>query len=372
MGGSILEIGRDDLAAHKTDTFKHTVALRNKVFPVIAGRIMDVCHHDLVHRSSKVGEQIDPVAVRLHGQAGILHVGGHLHELRTLDPQILHIEVVTDVGTVFVEEGESLLFVDFQLIETQGLGGIAEIEFILALGSADFVIVNLVDLVLAAELVAIPLRSVVGTVVKTVAAPGSPGKLGPHYMVFKQAAILHIHHENFFPVAAAAGNHIGHVLAVVREIGALESHRAVVAEGIGIQEDAGLAAEFVHLVEDALVLESVVLVEIPFAVLLVRGRAHLFVVGDFLEPREYLFAGGKLFKIGPGHFILRLDPGGSLGGSVVFQPTIWIGDLRAEVIVDSIVFARLGKFGRAGFNCNSSHCQNYKDITFHRRNIGIF
>ena len=219
---------------------------------------------------------------------------------------------------------------------------------------------------------AIPLRSVVGTVVKAVAAPGSPGELGPLYMVFKQASVLHVHHENLFPVAAAAGNHISHVLAVVRKIGALEGHCTVVAEGIGIQEDAGLAAEFVHLVEDALVLESVVLVEIPLAVLLVRRRAHLFVVGNFLEPREYLFAGGKLFQIGLGYFILRLYPGSGLGGSVVFQPTIWIGDLRAEVIVDSIVFARLGKFGRAGFNCNSSHCQNYEDITFHRRNIGIF
>ena len=125
------------------------------------------------------------------------------------------------------------------------------------------------DLVLAAELMAIPFRAVVSTVVESVAAPGGSGELGPLYMVFKQASVLHVHHENLFPVTAAAGNHVCHILAVIAEIRAFERHRAVFAESVWIQKDAGLATEFVHLVEDALILQAVILVKIPLAVLLV-------------------------------------------------------------------------------------------------------
>jgi len=39
--------------------------------------------------------------------------------------------------------------------------------------------------------------------------------------------------------------------------------------------------------------------------------------------------------------ILRLDPGLDLGGVVVFEPAVGVGDLRAVVIVDHVHLLRL-------------------------------
>lgn len=44
-----------------------------------------------------------------------------------------------------------------------------------------------------------------------------------------------------------------------------------------------------------------------------------------------------------GDLVLRLDPFRGLGGGVVLKPTVRVGDLRSEVVVnDGFVHARLG------------------------------
>ena len=100
-------------------------------------------------------------------------------------------------------------------------------------------------------------------------------------MVGQQFARRHVLNVYFLPVAAAARDDVSHVSAIFREAYSLQSHGAVGAQLVRIEKLVECSSEFVHLVEDALVLQPVVLKHIPFAVLF-EGSAYLFVVCHLL------------------------------------------------------------------------------------------
>ena len=160
-------------------------------------------------------------------------------------------------------------------------------------------------------------------------------------MVLCQLSRLQVDHVDLLPVAAAAGDGVGGILAVVREVDALQGHRTVGAQFVGVEEHAGLTAQLVHYVHHALVLQAVVLVEVPLAVTL-PWRRDLLVVGQFCQPLQQLPSEGNLLQVGVGHLVLCLHPCCCLSACVVLQPAVGIGHLRAEILVNSAVLRGLG------------------------------
>ena len=74
-----------------------------------------------------------------------------------------------------------------------------------------------------------------------------------------------------------------------------------------------------------------------------RRHAVAFVVHELREAVLEGATEGDVAQVVLRDFILFLDPFRGLGGSVVFEPTVRVGDLRAEVVVnDGGVFSRLG------------------------------
>ena len=91
-----------------------------------------------------------------------------------------------------------------------------------------------------------------------------------------------------------------------------------------------------------MVLEAIVL-RVDVATVFLGRHTVAFVVH---ELREAVLEGaeeGDVAEVVLCDFILLLDPFRGLGGGVVFEPTVRVGDLRAEVVVnDGGVFSRLG------------------------------
>lgn len=95
-------------------------------------------------------------------------------------------------------------------------------------------------------------------------------------------------------------------------------------------------------IDDALVLEAVVL-RVDVTAVFLRRHAIAFVVHELREAVLEGAAEGDVAQVVLRDFVLLFDPFGGLGGGVVFEPTVRVGDLRAEIVVnDGGVFSRLG------------------------------
>ena len=75
-------------------------------------------------------------------------------------------------------------------------------------------IVDFLDRIDITELMSF-LWSIIGTVIKTVTLPRCARKFGPSNMVIKQFSGLDIHYIELLPVASAARDRVGCILAVV-------------------------------------------------------------------------------------------------------------------------------------------------------------
>ena len=75
--------------------------------------------------------------------------------------------------------------------------------------------------------------------------------------------------------------------------------------------------------------------------MLLKWDARPFVVRHLLEPFEQPLALRYAVQIGIGDGILRLHPLGGLCAGVVFEPTVGVGHLGAEILVYGVV-ARCG------------------------------
>ena len=127
----------------------------------------------------------------------------------------------------------------------------------------------------------------------------------------------------------------------MREVDALQGHCSVVTQLVGIEEYTRLTAQLVHHIHDALVLQTVVLVEIPLATALARSR-DLLVVSQLRQTLQQFAPEGDLLQIGVGHLVLCLHPCSRLGAGVVLEPTIGVGHFHTEILVDGTVFRSLG------------------------------
>ena len=91
-----------------------------------------------------------------------------------------------------------------------------------------------------------------------------------------------------------------------------------------------------------MVLEAVVL-RVNVATVFLRRHAVAFVVHELGEAVLEGAAEGDVAQVVLRDFVLLLDPFRGLGGGVVFEPTVRVGDLRSKVVVnDGGVHARLG------------------------------
>ncbi len=154
---------------------------------------------------------------------------------------------------------------------------------VLALRSAQAVVVYFVVFVRVGKLLAC-FRPGICAVVKSVAMPCRSGEFGPFYMVGQQTACGGVHDVYLCPVASAAR----HGVSRVSSVGALEqagkSHRAVVAEAVGIKKQfCPCAVRRVGPVYGGLVAESVVERKIIFSVILARRKSALFVIVENCE-----------------------------------------------------------------------------------------
>ena len=172
-------------------------------------------------------------------------------------------------------------------------------------------------------------------------------------MVVDVATRLAVLYVYLLPVRSASRDNVSHISSVVREVYTLQSHGAVGAESVGVEPYALLAcvgSGAVHLVEYALVLQSVVAVYIPFALALERN-ANLLVVGSLLQSFQDVLAHGDVVEIFACHGILGVHPFGSLCAHVVLEPAVGVSHFLAEVHVNSVVLMSL----RIGY---LRHCVN--------------
>ena len=146
---------------------------------------------------------------------------------------------------------------------------------------------------------------------------------------------------DLLPVAAVAGDGVAEVVAVVGDAERGEGHGAVVGELVGVEQLHGLAVKGVLVVEDALVLQTVVVVE-EVAVALLPRRALLGVVQQVFQVLLHLLAVGNLRQELVGHRVLGLHPVGGLLGVVVLQPTVWVGHGHAEIVVHGVALLGFG------------------------------
>ena len=334
MCGGILRVGHQDSSVDDVGRLHHALALGDEGLPVVDARVAQVGHHHLALVGTVVGLQYHLVADVVDELVLVVHVGSHLQELRVGLPQVSHKQVVACSGTTLVEHHDGLLLVHSHAIEALGVGGVHIEQLVIALGRADAVVVNLVAFVHRRELLA--LHGVVGAVVESVALPCRAAEFRPHDMVVEGLARGGVEHIELQPVGPAARDAIGHVLAVVRKAHALQGHGAIVAQRVGVEEHPGRAAQLVHHVHHALVLQAVVLVEIPFAMFLER-YARLLVVGHLAQPLKQFLALRDAVQKGIGHGILCLHPLGGLGTRVVLEPAVGVGHLGAEIFVYGIV-----------------------------------
>ena len=161
------------------------------------------------------------------------------------------------------------------------------------------------------------------------------GKLGPHDVVVEHLASLKVVDDDFVPVAAIAGDGVGSIAAIFREVEALEGHGAVLAQSVGVEDHARLAIELVLDVEHALVLQSVV-IEVVNLVFHIERRSHLGIVGKLGESCFHLVAEWYFLEIFLCNLVLGLYPCCCFGAVVVLEPAIGIGDFGSKVIVDNV------------------------------------
>ena len=230
--------------------------------------------------------------------------------------QVANKQVVASTGSSLVHKHQGFLFVDTQFVETLGLCGILVEQYILRLGSTHLVIVNLHALVDMRELLAF-FRTIVGRIVETVTLPCCTRELCPLNMVTGELTGLQVDDIEFLPVGTATGDAVSCPLAVVGEIDTFQGYRTIGAQRVWIQEYARLTAQLVHLIEHTLVLQTVVLVEVPLAVAL-AWCTNLLVVGQLGESVEQLLAEGNLLQVGVGHLVFGCHPGSSLCRGVIF------------------------------------------------------
>ncbi len=113
----------------------------------------------------------------------------------------------------------------------------------------------------------------------------------------------------------------------------MKSYRAIVGEGVGIEENFGSAAERIHAIDHALILEAIILVIIVFPILSFRRETGLGVIVEMSEAFAYLLTERNLREIVFSHLVFSLHPFERGRSGVVFKRTVRIGHDCAEILI---------------------------------------
>ncbi len=347
---SILVIGEDELVVGHHSTGENGILLGDE-FGASGGRqVLGIVGDDLALGGVLVGHDVDFAIIHADDAALILHAADQLHIVGIAVLEVLDVDVVA-LGIALPQEDVALVVAHAHLVEVQGLTLVLVLNVVLALRGTQLVVIHLLELVLGRLGI---LGGIIAAVEEAVTQPLRIGKLGPHDVVVEHTVLLEILDVDLVPVAAVAGDDVGQVATVVREVERLQGHGAVVAQCVGVEHHLVVAVGTV-LIEHTLVLQSVVLVEVEF-VLYLEGSRHLLVVGEFGDALLHILAEGDLGQIVLSHLVLGIDPGLGLGAAVILEPAVRVGHLGAEVVVHRVHAARVGvvdaSLRREGRRCN--------------------
>ena len=161
------------------------------------------------------------------------------------------------------------------------------------------------------------------------------GELHPLQHLTRGFSRLQVEDAHFLPVGTGGVANLHHVTAVGRGARQVGCDRPVVAQGVGVQEDAFFASLFVLNEDDALVLEAVV-----------AGQKHLFsdatrdAHARMVEQRFATFTQrlplGQAVEVGAGRVGLGGHPLHHFGVAVVFQPAVGVRHCGAPEGVDHV------------------------------------
>ncbi len=227
------------------------------------------------------------------------------------------------------------------MVEVEGLSLVFISYDILALRRAELVIVHFVIFVRVAEFLA-GFGTSVGAVIEAVVFPRRIGEFGPFDMVGQEFFRCGVHYVDFGPVRAGARNGICGVLAVLAHENAGESHGAVIAQSVGVEEYLTFAVGSGGTVDDSLIVAAVVGRPVVVAVLAFPGSAAACETVERVETCVYFVAERNLREIVFGDFVLGLHPCQRGGSGVVFERTVGVGDNGTEYLVGGGVGRSLG------------------------------
>ena len=280
--GYVLVVREQQLSADYLYAGEHRLAFGYYLRPVLQRRFCHRCGHYPAFWRAVVGEDVCLAVDGLDGVILVSHVRSHGRKRRVGLGKVFHVEGVAGPVAALVDEEQRLVVAHAGRVEAFGVSLVLVDEPVSALRSAELVVVYLVVLVHVGVFLAC-LGRVVCAVIEAVAAPCCACKLGPHDVVVERLSAFRVDDVYFRPVRTAARDGVGHVLSVVREACSRQGHGAVGRQLVGVEHHACLTVEAVLHVEHALVLQSVVLVEVILAVLL-RRSAYFLVVGHGSEP----------------------------------------------------------------------------------------
>ena len=173
---------------------------------------------------------------------------------------------------------------------------------------------------------------IVAAVIEPSVAPAGSAELDPFDFVGELSARGDLHDMDIDPVRARFRDGVGGIAVVFGEGDRVQGHGTVIREGVGVEEDLGRSVQPFLVVEDALVLQTVIFVEKVVLSDTERGSL-LRVIVELGEPFANLVTVGYLAQVILRDGILCADPFGRFGRVVVFEPTVGVCDYRPVVVV---------------------------------------
>ena len=192
-------------------TAQHPLLLGDEVGEIVLAQVAGIIGANLVPRRAVVGIDIDFSVLDADGAVGVAHVAGQTHIVwvavfQVFDPQLVAISVADP------SEDIPLIIGHGHLVEQQRLALVLQLDVVLALRCAQFVVLDLVELVLGRLGI---LGCVIAAVEEAVAQPLCVGELGPDDVVIQLLSSVEVNDKDFVPVAAIAADDIGHVSSIV-------------------------------------------------------------------------------------------------------------------------------------------------------------
>ena len=332
--GRVVQVRGPKLASHHTHRLQQVVRLWEHVLPQGLVRWQSgVGGHQAVPGRPNVRQDVQLAFHVLHQGRVVLeafHQGRPGWAVRFAVHDVQCVAVGPCAG---VEHDVPSVFRSPCKVVAVGLVVVAEDQLVLVLRRAHFVEVHAVEGVFRTERTAF--RRGVAAVVEAIVHPRGTRELHPLQHFPRRFTCGQIQHAHLLPIRPCRVAHLHHVPAVGRSSGQACRHRAVFAQGVGVQEHP-LFSAFVVLNENhTLVLQPVVPGQehlLPDA----AWNANAWVVEQLLATFTQLFAAREAVQERRRRLSLVCDPRHHLRVAVVFQPTVRIGHRGVPQGVDHV------------------------------------